>query len=52
MDRNSGGVKITRQSKEKVTKAKEYIENIVKSSADGTIANYEIGKQYRGVLKK
>jgi len=51
LDRGSGGVKVSGQDRDNVFKAREHIENIAKTSLD-SIPTYEIGRQYRGVIKK
>ncbi len=52
LDRSSGGVKVTGQDKENVLRAKEHIENIASSSEDVVVPTYEIGKEYKGVIKR
>jgi polyribonucleotide nucleotidyltransferase len=51
IDRDKGGVKISGQDEDKLTGAKDYIQNIVNSETKEPMV-YEIGAVYKGKVKK
>ena len=51
LDRQSGGVKLTGDDYQKVQEAREHIETIA-SKEEASIPQYEIGKSYKGEIKR